>query len=168
MPTKQIRSGQSQPELPSPALSSAGPHVGRRGALVKAPRNARIVSASRAGESAQDIAAEHSLSLERIQQIIAAADGQEHGRPDALDYLGRRTRDLLEGQGWTTVQLVRDVCLVPPGGERMLQVRGLGHKSLREVRRWLGCRPAILAHVLDGEIEARELASIVHLSLIHI
>jgi hypothetical protein len=35
------------------------------------------------------------------------------------------------------VQLVQDACLVPPGGERMLQVRGLFHKSLREVRRWL-------------------------------
>jgi hypothetical protein len=137
MSTKQIRTGQSQPEPPSPALSRAGPHVGHRGALEKAPRNARIVSASRAGESAQDTAAEHSLSLERIRQIVAAAGDLERSSPEAFDYLGRRTRDLLERQGWMTVQLVRDACLALPGGERLLQVPGFGRKSLREVRRWL-------------------------------
>jgi len=95
------------------------------------------VSASRAGESARNIAAEHSLSLDRIRQIVAAAKGLERGRAEAFDFLGRRTRDLLEGRGWTTVQLVRDVCLALPGGEHLLQVPGFGRKSLREVRRWL-------------------------------
>lgn len=137
MSTKQIRTGQSQPEPPSPALSRAGPHVGHRGAFARAPRNARIESASRAGESAQDIAAAHSLSLDRILQIVAAAEDLERGRPAAFDYLGRRTRELLEGRGWTTVQLVRDACLTLPGGGRLLQVPGFGRKSLREVRRWL-------------------------------
>jgi hypothetical protein len=95
------------------------------------------VSASRAGEPAQDIAPKHGLSVERIRQIVAAAEGLERGRPEAFDYLGRRTRDLLERQGWTTVPLVRDACLALPRGERLLQVPGFGHKSLREVRRWL-------------------------------
>lgn len=137
MPTKQSPAGRSVPEPPSPALTRAGPHVGHRGALTKAPRNARIVSASRAGEPAQDIAPNHGLSVERIRQIVAAAEGLERGRPEAFDYLGRRTRDLLERQGWTTVPLVRDAYLAVPGGERLLQVPGFGRKSLREVRRWL-------------------------------
>jgi len=137
MPTKQSPTGRSVPEPPSPALTRAGPHVGHLGASAKAPRNARIVSASRAGEPAQDIAPKHGLSVERIRQIVAAAEDLERGRPEAFDYLGRRTRDLLERQGWTTVQLVRDACLALPGGEQLLQVPGFGHKSLREVRRWL-------------------------------
>ena len=95
------------------------------------------MSASRAGKPAQDIAAAHALSLNRIRQIVAAAEGLERGRPEAFDYLGRRMRDLLERQGWTTVQLVRDAYLALPAGERLLQVLGFGHKSLREVRRWL-------------------------------
>jgi hypothetical protein len=97
----------------------------------------RIVSASRAGEPPQDIAAEHGLSVERVRQIVTAAENLERGRPEAFDLLGRRTRDLLERQGWTTVQHVRDACLALPGGERLLQVPGFGHKTLREVRRWL-------------------------------
>lgn len=137
MPTKLNLLGQSVPEPPSHALTRAGSHVGHRGAVAKAPRNARIVSASRAGKLAQDIAAEHGLSVERIRQIGAAAEDLERGRPDAFDYLGRRTRDLLERQGWTTVPLVRDAYLAVPGGERLLQVPGFGRKSLREVRRWL-------------------------------
>ena len=138
MPTKQSFAGQSEPEPPSPALTRAGPHVGHRGAIVQVPRNARIVSASRSGEPVQGIAAEHSLSLDRIRQIVAAAEDLAGGRPEAFDYLGRRTRDLLERQGWTTVQLVRDACLALPGGERLLRVPGFGRKALREVRRWLG------------------------------
>ncbi len=73
---------------------------------------------------------QQTASLERIRQIVTAADGQKHGRPEALDYPGRRTRVLVERQGWTTVQISQAVCLVLPGGERMLQVRGFGHKSL--------------------------------------
>ena len=137
MPTKLNLFGQSEPEPPSLALTKAGPHVGHRGAIAQAPRNARIVNASRTGEAAQDIAVEHSRSLGRIRQIVAAAEDLERGRPAAFDYLGRRTRDLLESQGWTKVQLVRDACLILPGGERLLQVPGFGRKSLREVRRWL-------------------------------
>lgn len=95
------------------------------------------MNACSAGEPAQDIAAKHGLSVERIRQIVAAAEGLERGRPEAFDYLGRRTRDLLERQSCTTVQLVRDACLAVPGGERLLQVPGFGRKSLREVRRWL-------------------------------
>ena len=137
MPTKLNLIGQSVLEPPSHALTRAGPRVGHRGAVAKTPRNGRIVSASRAGRPAQDIAAEHRLSVERIRQIVAAAEDVERGRPEAFDYLGRRTRDLLERQGWTAVQLVRDACLAVPGGERLLQVPGFGRKSLREVRRWL-------------------------------
>jgi hypothetical protein len=83
------------------------------------------------------MAPNHGLSVERIRQIVATAERLERGRPEAFDYLGRRTRDLLERQGWTTVPLVRDAYLAVPGGERLLQVPGFGRKSLREVRRWL-------------------------------
>ena len=137
MPTKLNLLGQSVPEPPSHALTRAGSYVRHRGAVAKAPRNARIVSASRTGKPAQDIAAEHGLSVERIRQIVVAADDLERGRPEAFDYLGRRARNLLERQGCTTVQRVRDACLAVPGGERLLQVPGFGRKSLREVRRWL-------------------------------
>jgi hypothetical protein len=137
MSTKQIRTGQLPPETPSRALSTAGPHVSHRGAVATAPRNAGIVGASRAGRSAQDIAAEHSLSPERIRQIVAAAEQLERGTSEAIAYLGRRTRELLERQGWTTVQLVRVACTALPESERLLQVPGFGRKSLREVRRWL-------------------------------
>jgi hypothetical protein len=95
------------------------------------------VNAFRAGVPAHEIAAEHGLSLERFRQIVAAAACLERRRPEAFDYLGRQTHDLLERQGWTTVELVREACLAVPDGERLLQVPGFGRKSLREVRRWL-------------------------------
>jgi len=153
MPTKLNLTGQSQPEPPSLALIRAGPHVGHLGARTQVLRNARIVSASRVGKSAQEIAAEHSLSRERIRQIVAAAEDLERGRAAAFDYLGRRTRELLEGQGWTTVQCVRELCLASPDGRRLLRIPGFGRKSLREVRRWLWLQTG------DPRFEDRDITS---------
>ena len=132
MTAKEIKPRPEHPEPPSPALVAAGPQVAYASVAANAARNASIVRASKAGRSPAAIAADHRLSIKRIRQIVAAADGRELGRNDAFEYLSRRTRTSLHRNNWTTVQRVRDAYLA-----LLLQVPDLGWKALQEVRRWL-------------------------------